>query len=69
MGVRVQFDFRPEAVARLDHLVARLGAASRAEVVRRALALLDEATTEPGAKVEGSTYKVLCWPPPNGDGA
>jgi metal-responsive CopG/Arc/MetJ family transcriptional regulator len=38
---RVQFDFQPEAIDRLDDLVVETGAASRAEVVRRALALFD----------------------------
>ncbi len=39
---RVQFDFAPDALKRLDTLVAQTGAASRAEVIRRALALLDK---------------------------
>ena len=38
---RVQFDFLPEALDRLDALVNETGAASRAEVVRRALVLYD----------------------------
>lgn len=37
---RVQFDFSEEAFAELNALQARLGAPSRAEVVRNALALL-----------------------------
>lgn len=39
--VRVQFDMSPAAVERLDALAADTGAATRAEVVRRALALYD----------------------------
>ena len=38
---RIQFDFDVKAAARLDELTGVLGASSRAEVVRRALALLD----------------------------
>lgn len=41
MKTRVQFDFTNEQLARLDGLVHRMGAASRAEVVRRALHLMD----------------------------
>lgn len=40
---RLQFDLRADAVDRLDELVELTGAASRAEVVRRALALFDDA--------------------------
>jgi metal-responsive CopG/Arc/MetJ family transcriptional regulator len=39
--VRVQFDFQLDALEHLDELVAATGAASRAEVVRRALSLYD----------------------------
>ena len=39
---RLQFDFSEEAVQRLDFLVEELDAASRAEVIRRALELLDQ---------------------------
>jgi hypothetical protein len=38
---RLQFDFAQPAVERLDFLVDKLNATSRAEVVRRALELLD----------------------------
>ena len=38
---RVQFDMSAAAVQRLDDLAAETGAATRAEVVRRALALYD----------------------------
>jgi hypothetical protein len=38
---RLQFDFSEDAVTRLDELATRLDASSRAEVVRRALLLLD----------------------------
>ena len=40
---RVQFDFTDTAIRQLDELVAEAGAASRAEVVRRALALFKDA--------------------------
>ena len=40
---RVQFDFTDIAVRQLDELVEETGAASRAEVVRRALALYKDA--------------------------
>ena len=43
MKTRIQFDFTDEQLARLDGLVQRMGAASRAEVVRRALHLMDVA--------------------------
>lgn len=39
--VRVQFDFHPAALARLDDLTSRVGASSRAETLRRAVALYD----------------------------
>lgn len=39
--VRMQFDFAPIAVTELDRLVDETGAASRAEVIRRALAVFD----------------------------
>lgn len=42
---RVQFDFAPGALERLDELVTSTGAASRAEVVRRALALFEKVMT------------------------
>ena len=40
---RLKFDFAPEAVESLDRLVSDLGAASRAEVIRRALRLMQRA--------------------------
>lgn len=40
---RIQLDFTEDAAARLDELVRITGAASRAELMRRALALLDRA--------------------------
>lgn len=51
--VRIPFDFVPRAAEDLDRLVAELGAASRAEVVRRALALFDRSLTcaKSGGKV------------------
>lgn len=50
---RVQLDMSDEATRRLDELVQRLGASSRAEAIRRALVLLDVVVTqsEKGAKV------------------
>lgn len=42
--IRVQFDFTEGAVSNLDALVERLDGASRAEIVRRAIRLLDETT-------------------------
>ena len=39
---RVHFDFTRAAAARLDELVGITGSSSRAELVRRALALYDE---------------------------
>ena len=38
---RLQFDFSQDATERLDDMVELTGASSRAEVVRRALSLLD----------------------------
>jgi Arc/MetJ-type ribon-helix-helix transcriptional regulator len=38
---RIQFDFSPAAVDKLDEMVRVTGAASRAEVVRRALSLYE----------------------------
>ncbi|MHC4663039.1 MAG: ribbon-helix-helix protein, CopG family [Planctomycetota bacterium] len=38
---RLQFDFTLEAVDRIDELAGKLNASSRAEVVRRALSLLE----------------------------
>ena len=43
---RMQFDFTDDAVAHLDALVARSGASSRAEVVRRALSLFSDVMDE-----------------------
>lgn len=44
--VRLQFDFTPGEVERLDMLTVRLEAGSRAEAVRRSLRLMDYVTTE-----------------------
>ncbi len=38
---RVQFDFTPEALERLDRLEESTGASTRAEVIRNALKLYD----------------------------
>jgi metal-responsive CopG/Arc/MetJ family transcriptional regulator len=43
MKTRVQFDFTSEQLAMLDKLKKKMGASSRAEVVRRALKLLESA--------------------------
>ncbi|HWR97290.1 MAG TPA: ribbon-helix-helix protein, CopG family [Candidatus Methanoperedens sp.] len=50
--VRLQFDFSQEAVDKLDELKDRLGASSRAEVIRRALALMDRVSTSSQAGAE-----------------
>lgn len=44
--VRVEFDFTEPALEKLNELVERLEADSRAEVVRRSLALMDYLTSE-----------------------
>jgi Arc/MetJ-type ribon-helix-helix transcriptional regulator len=62
---RIQFDFTTKAREQLDNLVKQTGAASRAEAVRRALALLDHAikTKEQGGeiliRVNGKEQKLL----------
>ena len=43
---RLQFDFSPEAVERLDHLKELIGAQTRAEVIRNALKTYDWILTE-----------------------
>jgi hypothetical protein len=52
---RVQFDFSPEALQRLDEIKEKTGAASRAETVRNALRLYEWFVSE--ADPEG-TIKV-----------
>ena len=49
--VRMEFDFTQVAADKLEELRRRIDAGSRAEVVRRALSLLDYAT---GEEVNGS---------------
>jgi len=44
--VRVQFDFSESSLDSLDKLRANFGAASRAEIVRRALMLLNDYVVE-----------------------
>jgi metal-responsive CopG/Arc/MetJ family transcriptional regulator len=39
---RVQFDFSKESLLKLDDLVNKTGASTRAELIRRALALYSE---------------------------
>lgn len=53
--VRIQLDFTTEQESQLDGLVDSLGAASRAEVVRRALALLEEVET---LQAQGGQFQV-----------
>ncbi len=50
---RLQFDFTPEQVDRIERIGERLEAASRAEVVRRALRVLERLTdeTEAGRRI------------------
>ena len=51
---RVQFDFSPEALQRLEHLQETLDAATKAEVVRNALKLYEWFATQidPEATIE-----------------
>lgn len=51
--IRVQFDFSKKSLDKLDEIVEAAGAASRAEVLRRALVLITEvmAAEERDAKV------------------
>ena len=44
--VRVQFDFAPDALERLDALIKESGATTRAEVVRNPLSLYEWFITE-----------------------
>lgn len=53
---RFQLEFDQRSAARLEHLQSRLEAASRAEVIRRALALLDLASQ---AEARGEKLCVL----------
>lgn len=50
---RVQFDFSKESLDKLDEIVERVNASTRAEVIRRALTLFTEvlAAEQRGAKV------------------
>jgi Ribbon-helix-helix protein, copG family len=51
---RVQLDFSPQALERLDELKERTGAATRAETIRQALRLYDwfvRETTDPNTRV------------------
>lgn len=50
---RVQFDFSKQSLERLDEMVKEVNAATRAEVIRRALTLYTEvlAAEQRGAKV------------------
>lgn len=41
---RLQFDASPEMLAQYEHIMHNTGAATRAEVHRRAIRLLDDAT-------------------------
>ena len=53
---RVQFDFSPEALQRLDEIKMKIGAATRAETVRNALRLYEWFVNETDPE---STIKVL----------
>jgi hypothetical protein len=57
---RIQFDFNDAQLALLDDLVDRMNASSRAEVVRRALHLLDmvERGTLMMVDVDGNVHTV-----------
>jgi len=63
---RVQFDFSPEALQRLEHLQETLDAATKAEVVRNALKLYEwfatqidpEATIEVKDKEGNSLFRI-----------
>lgn len=50
---RVQFDFSKESLDKLDEIVEKVNASTRAEVIRRALTLFTEvlAAEQRGAKV------------------
>jgi len=60
-GTRLQFDFSPEMVSKLDGLKEKMGAASRAEVIRRALYLLGLAVDGDLKlkKKDGDRYRTL----------
>jgi len=51
--VRVQFDFSKQSLERLDEIVKEVNAATRAEVIRRALTLYTEVLSadQRGAKI------------------
>lgn len=53
---RVQFDFSPEALQRLDEIKLKIGAATRAETVRNALRLYEWFVNETEPE---STIKIL----------
>jgi metal-responsive CopG/Arc/MetJ family transcriptional regulator len=53
---RLQFDFSDRAVERLDEMVQLMGASSRAEVVRRALLLMDHVLVQ---QSHGSTLQLI----------
>ena len=43
---RVQFDFSPTVMDRLDYLIKRFEAGSRAEIIRRALMIMEHIADE-----------------------
>ena len=61
--LRIQFDFSPEAVKKLDEMVKSSGAASRAEVVRRSLSLFEHVLLSDAQVVlkknDGTEIKIL----------
>lgn len=60
---RVQFDFSPEALKRLDDIKEKTGAATRAETVRNALRLyewfVNETTPDTVIKLFGKDNEVI----------
>lgn len=55
--LRLQLDVTPAAIARIDALQVRLDAGSRAEVVRRALRMLDLVTGPDVQRVSMTDHK------------
>jgi hypothetical protein len=64
--VRVQFDFSKESLTKLDEIVLRVNASTRAEVIRRALTLLTEVLEAEGRgakmlfrEADGTTIQIM----------
>jgi len=45
-NTRIQFDFKPAQIDRMDRLVDKVEAASRAEIIRRALMIMEHIADE-----------------------